>query len=76
MEVRIGVVHTPKEILLEVDSSPDDLVKVINSAIKADDGMIWLTDTDGRKIGIPSERLAYIEMETGPDSKRVGFGPA
>lgn len=76
MEVRIGVIYTPKEISVEVDSSPEDLVKEINSAVKSDDGMIWLTDTDGRKIGIPSERLAYIEMETGPDSKRVGFGPA
>ena len=75
MEVRIGVIYTPKEISIEVDSSPDDLIKAINAAMKVDDAMVWLNDISGRKVGIPSERLAYVEIETGPDSKRVGFGP-
>ena len=75
MDVRIGVIYTPKEISIEVDSSPDDLIKAINAAMKDDDAMVWLNDISGRKVGIPSERLAYVEIEAGPDSKRVGFGP-
>ena len=37
--------------------------------------MFWLIDSKGRRIGVPSERLAYVEIENDHDAKRVGFGP-
>ena len=74
MEVRIGVIYTPKEISIEVDSSPDDLIKAINAAMKDDDAMVWLNDISGRKVGIPSKRLAYVEIPNGLDSDR--FNPS
>jgi hypothetical protein len=75
MEVRIGVVHTPKELNVEVESSADELMKSVEAALASDDGVLWL-DAKGRKIGVPAERVAYIEIETDADTKRVGFGPA
>jgi Protein of unknown function (DUF3107) len=75
MEVRIGVLHTPKELSLDVEGSADDVVKVFDDALKSDDAIVWLTDEDGRRVGIPAERLAYVEIETADGSKRVGFGP-
>jgi hypothetical protein len=76
MEVRIGVVHTPKEIEIEVDGSPDDVVSALDRALEKDDAVLWLTDTKGRRIGVPGERIAYVEIEGDHDAKRVGFGPA
>jgi hypothetical protein len=73
MEVRIGVVHTPKELTLELDGSPEDLVKSVEKAL-SDEGVLWLTDNHGRKVGIPAERVAYVEIETDASTKRVGFG--
>lgn len=75
MEVRIGVVHTPKELNLEVDSTADELVQAVEEALAKDEGILWL-DTKGRKVGVPAARLAYVEFETDSDTKRVGFGPA
>jgi len=74
MEIRIGVVHTPKELNLEVDGTGDDVVATIDKALAGSTPVVWLTDTKGRKVGIPAERIAYIEVDEDAGNKRVGFG--
>ena len=74
MEIRIGVVHTPKEISLELEDSVDDVKKAVQKALGEDDGVLWLTDKNGRTIGVPAERVAYVEIEPDGAAKRVGFG--
>jgi hypothetical protein len=74
MEIRIGVVHTPKEISLELDDSVDDVKKSVQKALGEDDGVLWLTDKNGRTVGVPAERVAYVEIEPDGAAKRVGFG--
>jgi divalent metal cation (Fe/Co/Zn/Cd) transporter len=74
MEVRIGVVHTPKELALEVEASLEEVKKSIEKALSDDDGVLWLTDIRGRIVGVPSERVAYVEIEADSEAKRVGFG--
>jgi Protein of unknown function (DUF3107) len=76
MEVRIGVLHTPKEIELDVDGKPEDIAKALDRALEKEDAVLWLTDTKGRRIGVPGERIAYVEIEGDHDTKRVGFGPS
>ena len=75
MEVRIGVVHTPKELALEVEASLDEVKKLIEKALSDDDGVLWLTDSRGRIVGVPSERVAYVEIET-PTARPSGWGSA
>ena len=74
-EVRIGVVHTPKELNVEVDGSGDEIAAAVEKALADDDSVLWLIDSKGRRIGVPAERVAYVEIETDHDAKRVGFGP-
>jgi Protein of unknown function (DUF3107) len=74
MEVRIGVVHTPKELALELDASLEEVKKSIEKALSDDDGVLWLTDSRGRVVGVPSERVAYVEIESDGEARRVGFG--
>jgi len=74
MEIRIGVVHTPKEIALELEDSADEVKKAVEKALADDDGVLWLTDKQGRTIGVPSERVAYVEIEPDSAAKHVGFG--
>lgn len=74
MEVRIGVLHSPKELSLEVDGSADEIAASFDTALKGDDTVLWLTDVKGRRIGVPAARVAYLEIETGGATKRVGFG--
>ena len=74
MEVRIGVVHTPKELALELEGSPDDVKKSVEKALSDDGGVLWLTDSRGRTVGVPAARIAYVELESDGATKRVGFG--
>ena len=74
MELRIGVVHTPKELRLEIDGSAEDVVKPIETALKDGEPVVWLTDAKGRRVGAPADRIAYVEIDEDGASKRVGFG--
>ncbi len=76
MEVRIGVIHTNKEIEVELadDADIDKLTKAVEKAIAGvEAGMLWLTDRRGRRVGVPANRIAYVEIARG-EERRVGFG--
>jgi hypothetical protein len=74
MEVRIGVVYTPREIVLEMDDDAEKVSETIESALKDKTALLWLTDSKGKRLGIPLDKLAYVEI-AGPDADRkVGFG--
>jgi len=74
MEIRIRVVHTPKELNVELDGTADEIVGTINQALADGTAILWVTDTKGRRIGVPTERIAYIEVDEDGANKRVGFG--
>ena len=74
MELRIGVVHTPKELNLELEGTADEIVGMIDAAMADGTPMVWVTDTKGRRVGIPIERIAYVEVDEDGANKRVGFG--
>jgi hypothetical protein len=74
MEVRIGVIHTPKELTLDLGESVEDAMKMIDKALKSGDALVWLADAKGSRVGVALEKLAYIEIESEEGSKRVGFG--
>lgn len=73
IEVKIGVRRAPKELILELDEKPDAVIKKVNDALAKADGLLWLTDSKGKQIGIPSEQIAYVEVEP-EGQKSVGFG--
>ena len=73
MDVRIGVLHTPKELSLQVEGSADEITAAFDKAL-AGNSVFWLTDAKGRRVGVPAERIAYLEIETDGATKRVGFG--
>ena len=76
MDVRIGVIHSPKELELEVDGDAAQIEASVNDALRGDGAALWLTDVHGRRVGVPAGRLAYVEIEVDGNNKRVGFGPA
>ena len=73
MEVKIGVQYAPRELVIETAMSREEIEKAVSEALRADLGVLALTDEKGRLIMVPGDKLAYIELgeETG---RRVGFG--
>ena len=74
MEVRIGVVHTPKELTFETDADPDAIISTLEDAIKNGAALVWLEDGKGRKVGVPADKVAYVEIFVEDASRKVGFG--
>ena len=74
MDVRIGVTYSAKELDIELadDVDRDELKGDIEAALSDDEKVLWLTDRRGRQVGIPSSKIAYIEIGT-PEDRRVGF---
>jgi hypothetical protein len=76
VEVRIGVTQSPREIEIELgdDADADRLVKQLEEALTSDAGVLWLIDRKGRRVGIPAAKVAYLEIGSPTEERRVGFG--
>ena len=74
MEIRIGVVYTARELNVETDDSVDGVTAAIEGAMSKGDTLLWLTDTKGRRIGVPVDKIAYVEVAADAGGRKVGFG--
>ena len=73
MEIKIGVQHAARELSLESELSAEEVEKAVNAALTGKTGLLVLSDEKGRKVMIPADRLAYVEIGE-PSARRVGFG--
>ncbi len=73
MEVRIGVQHATRELVIDSAESTDAILAAVTAAVTGDASVLTLTDERGRQVLIPSDKLAYVEVGE-PESRRVGFG--
>lgn len=77
MDIRIGITQAPREIAIEVDDDAKAraaLKSAVDDALNGNVTTLWITDKKGRDIAIPAAKIAYVEIGTGDDSKRIGFG--
>ncbi|GIU91854.1 MAG: hypothetical protein KatS3mg011_0760 [Acidimicrobiia bacterium] len=74
MKVRIGIADTDRVIEMEVDD-PADFEQAVEDAFAGTTSLLWFEDTKKRRIGVPRERIAFVEIETVSDRPRVGFTP-
>lgn len=76
MDVRIGVLHTPRELEIEMadDTDRDQLLSEIEAQLAQESGVLWLTDRRGRRIAVPVSRVAFVEVGSPKEERRVGFG--
>ncbi|MBD0736234.1 DUF3107 domain-containing protein [Streptomyces sp. NPDC088197] len=73
MEVKIGVQHAPREINIESAQSVAEVEQAVADALSGASKLLSLTDEHGRKVLIPADRLAYVEIGE-PSARKVGFG--
>ena len=73
MEVKIGVQYAARELVLESNQTPDEVAKAVADALKADLGVLTLVDDKGRRVLVPADKLAYVEIADA-EQRRVGFG--
>ena len=72
MEVKIGIQHAPRELVVDTGESAEAVEKMVADAVGSDGGVLALTDTKGRKVLVPASRIAYVEIG-GALAGQVGF---
>ena len=66
MEVKIGVQHVARDLVIETDESAETIEKLVGEALEAG-GILSLTDNKGRKVLVP---VSYTHL-TLPTTERV-----
>ena len=73
MEIRIGVQHAARELVLESSESGEAVESRVAKALGSDERLLVLVDEKGRRVLVPTDKLAYVDI--GEESaRRVGFG--
>jgi hypothetical protein len=73
VEVKIGVQHANRELVLESEQSPDEVQQAVAEALSGKSALLQLTDDKGRRVIVPADRLAYVEIGE-VSIRKVGFG--
>jgi hypothetical protein len=72
VEVKIGVQYAPRELSIESAQTPDEVEKLVTEAIAGDSGVLSLQDERGRRVIIPVDKIAYVEIAEA-STRHVGF---
>ena len=72
MKVKIGIVESSRVVELEVDDI-DGFEKMLEKEFGAGPGLIWFEDTKDRRVGVPKDRIAFVEIDK-EAARPVGFG--
>lgn len=67
--------YSTKELTLDLDDKADleGLRSEVEAAVGDAGGVLWLTDRRGRTVGVPADKISYVEIGTA-DEHRIGFG--
>ena len=62
MEVKIGVQHAARELVLDADTRRRGRREAGRRGARQDGGVLALTDAKGRRVVVPGDKLAYVEI--------------
>jgi hypothetical protein len=71
MEVKIGVINASRELTVDTTLDAGAVEEHVRAAL-ADGGVFSLADAKGRRVVVPVEKLAYVEITTSTVGQ-VGF---
>jgi len=72
VEVKIGVQFANRELVIDSPLTGDEIAEAVSGALTGDSGVLLLNDSKGRRVIIPSDKLAYVELGS-PTVGQVGF---
>ncbi|MEX2395148.1 MAG: DUF3107 family protein [Actinomycetota bacterium] len=77
MDVIFGVQGSDRSIKVQLEDAAQvkDLRAQIEKAFSDKNGtkLLWVTDKDGVEIGIPTDKLAFVEFGKDKAERHVGF---
>jgi hypothetical protein len=74
VDIRIGIVNTPRELMFQTTQSAAEIEKAIAEALANDAGTLRLEDDKGHIYVVASRNLAFVEIGQ-EKARKVGFAP-
>jgi len=73
VEVRIGIIQSPREINFETNDAPNEVRAVLEAALaEGKQPLVSFTDAKGKQYLVPTASIAYVELgDSG--GRKVGF---
>jgi hypothetical protein len=72
VDIRIGILNSPRELAFETSQSAAEISKAVTAAIENGAPLLTLSDDKGKHYLVPTASIGYVEI--GSDSaRRVGF---
>lgn len=72
MDIRIGILNSPREINFETAQTAAEVEKIVAAALDSDAKYIRLMDDKDKVYIIPTASFGYVEVGS-EISRRVGF---
>lgn len=72
MDIRIGIVNSPRELNFESSQSAAEIEKAVADALSTGATYVKLTDDKGKVYIVPTVSFAYLEVGS-EESRRIGF---
>ena len=72
MEIKVGIQHVNREVVVETTETAADVEKAFSEAVGSD-GVFTVSDERGRRVLIPSSKIAYVDLGE-EHARKVGFG--
>lgn len=72
MEVKIGVQHAARELVIDTDQDAAAVEELVSKALQGEGGLLSLEDSKGRRTVVPAAKIAYVEIGGGV-AGTVGF---
>lgn len=61
MEIRIGVQHVGREVVIESEQPAEEVRSLVDAAV-ADGSTLVLADAKGRQVVVPGDRIGFVEI--------------
>lgn len=72
MDVRIGIIQAPRELVFETKSTAEELIEILEAARTEEGKLAVFTDVKGAQLLVNPTAIAYMEMGE-KAAGRVGF---
>lgn len=72
MDIRIGIINSPREINFESSQTDSEIEQVVSTALASDSKFFKLVDQRGNVYIVPVASFGYLEIGA-EESRRIGF---
>ncbi|MFN3708501.1 DUF3107 domain-containing protein [Microcella sp.] len=72
MDIRIGILNSPREVAFETSQTADEVEKAVSAAIEKGAPLVTFSDDKGKRYVVPTATIGYVEIGT-DTARRVGF---